>query len=127
MNSIYKDWRACQEAMAVLFREQGCTARVNAQIKSARGTHSIDVYLKFRLQGIECCWIIKCKLWKKYVEKANVMTLKAIIENVGADRGIIFCENGFQSGALDAIPDGFPMRYTLARAGILSLSFTRFK
>jgi hypothetical protein len=75
---------------------------VNAQIKGARAKHSIDVYVTFRLHGIECCWIIECKLWKKHVEKANVLILKTIVEDVGADRGIIFCENGFQSGAQDA-------------------------
>ncbi len=102
MNSIYGDWRDYQEAVAAIFRELGCTAAVNARITGARGKHLIDVYVTFRHHGVECSWVIECKLWKKHVEKANVLMLKGIVEDVGADRGIIFCENGFQSGAQDA-------------------------
>jgi hypothetical protein len=103
MNSIYRDWRDYQEAVAAVFREQGCTARVEARVAGARGEHLIDVYVTFRQHGVECRWVVECKLWKKRVEKEKVLTLKSIVEDVGADRGIIFCENGFQAGARDAI------------------------
>ena len=102
MISIYGDWRGYQEAVAAFFGEQGCTATVEAQVTGARSTHKIDVYVTFRQHGIECRWVVECKLWKGHVEKENVLTLKGIVEDVGADRGIIFCENGFQSGARDA-------------------------
>jgi restriction endonuclease len=102
MNSIYRDWREYQEAVAAFFKERGCTASVEARITGARAEHRIDVYVTLRQHGIECRWIVECKLWKKHVEKENVLTLKAIVEDVGADRGIIFCENGFQAGARDA-------------------------
>jgi hypothetical protein len=102
MISIYGDWRGYQEAVAAFFRERGCTATVEAPITGARATHKVDVYVTFRQYGVECRWIVECKLWKGQVEKENVLTLKGIVEDVGADRGIIFCENGFQSGARDA-------------------------
>jgi hypothetical protein len=102
MISIYGDWRAYQEAVAAFFREIGCTASVEAQITGARATHKVDVYVTFRHYGIECRWIVECKLWKGHVEKEKVLALKGIVEDVGADRGIIFCENGFQSGARNA-------------------------
>jgi hypothetical protein len=102
MKSIYRDWRDYQEAVAAFFREQGCTAIVEARVEGARSTHRIDVYVTFRQHGIECRWIVECKLWKKHVEKENVLTVKAIVDDIGADRGIIFCENGFQTGARDA-------------------------
>lgn len=88
--------------MAAFFRERGCTASVEARVRGARAEHSVDVFVTFRQHGIECRWIVECKLWKNRVEKENVLTLKAIVEDVGADRGIIFCEWGFQSGGLDA-------------------------
>ncbi len=71
-------------------------------MEGARSKPLIDVDVTFRQHGIACRWVVECKLWKKRVEKANVLTLKAIVEDVGADRGIIFCENDFQSGARDA-------------------------
>jgi hypothetical protein len=102
MNSIYRDWRDYQEAVAAFFRERGYTASVEARIKGARSEHQIDVYVTFRLHGIECRWIVECKFWKKRVEKEKILALKAIVEDVGADRGIIFCENDFQAGARNA-------------------------
>ena len=36
------------------------------------------------------------------VDKTAVQTLHSIVQNIGADRGVIFCENGFQSGAYTA-------------------------
>ena len=101
MNSI-NNWRDYQEATARIFRELGCTARVEATITGARAKHRIDVYVTFRHLGMECRWIIECKLWKGHVKKENVLVLKGIVEDVGADRGIIFCENGFQRGAMQA-------------------------
>ena len=99
MNSIYKDWRDYQEAVANLFRELGCNVRVEARIKGARGTHRIDVYVKFLQHSIECHWVVECKLWKERVKKENVLTFKGVVEDTGADRGIMFSENGFQRGA----------------------------
>jgi len=102
MISIYGDWRGYQQAVAAFFREQGCTAIVEAKITGARARNKIDVFVTFWKYGIECRWVIECKLWKGHVEKKDVLTLKGVVEDVGADRGIIFCENGFQSGARDA-------------------------
>ena len=86
----------------MFFRERGCVVVVEAQIGGARQKDKIDVYVTFRQHGIECHWVIECKLWKRHVEKADVLILKGVVENIGADKGIIFCENGFQSGALEA-------------------------
>lgn len=102
MNSTYRDWRDYQEAVAKVFRDLGCTACVEANIRGARTKHRVDVYVTFRHHGIDCRWIIECKLWKKRVEKEKVQALKSIVDDVGADRGIIFCENGFQKGAREA-------------------------
>ena len=98
---MYKDWREYQTATASLFRKQGCSARVEAEIIGARGTHAIDVYVSFSNHGIDCNWVIECKLWKTRVPKEKVLTLKAIVDDVGADRGIIISEKGFQRGAYD--------------------------
>lgn len=102
MQSGYQHWREYQEAVATLFRGLGCTASIEARTTGARATHSVDVLVTFRQHGVECQWIIECKLWKKRVEKKDILTLKSIVEDVGADRGIIFCENGYQAGARDA-------------------------
>ena len=102
MNSTYGNWREYQEAVAEVFRKLGCRAEVAKTVMGARGSHEIDVYVTFGKFGHECQWIIQCKLWSRPVDKSVVQTLQSIVQNVGADRGVIFCESGFQSGARTA-------------------------
>ena len=99
MSSKYGNWRDYQEAVAKAFRKLGCSAEVNKTVTGARGSHDIDVFVTFDKFGHECRWIIECKLWSWPVDKSVVQTLQSIVQNTGADRGVIFCENGFQSGA----------------------------
>ena len=99
---MFKNWREYQEAAASIFRKQGCSAIVDAEVKGVRAKHKIDVYVSFINHGIISNWVIECKLWKRRITKEKVVAIKTIIEDVGADRGIIFSEKGFQSGAYDA-------------------------
>lgn len=102
MIATFSNWREYQEAVATFFRERGCHAEVEAPIQGARAAHKIDVFVTFRQHGIDVHWAVECKLWKGNVEKGDVLTLKGVVDDIGADRGIIFCESGFQSGARDA-------------------------
>ncbi|HZX80958.1 MAG TPA: restriction endonuclease [Lysobacter sp.] len=96
------NWRQLQDSTAKLFRELGCEAAVEAMVEGARAVHELDVQVKFRQFGIETTWVIECKSWRRNVTKEKVMALKAIIEDVGADRGVIVSASGFQAGAIRA-------------------------
>lgn len=98
----YTDWRDYQLQVAAFFRKCGCEAEVEVTVEGARGTHDVDVLVTFHRHGLLCKWVIECKLWKTRVPKEKVMALKAIVEDIGADKGIIFSESGFQKGALIA-------------------------
>lgn len=98
----HTNWRDYQDATADVFRRLGCNAQVDFRVKGIRATHDIDVYATFRRSSILCTWVIECKLWKRRVSKEKVLALKALIEDLGADRGIIISEKGFQPGAEDA-------------------------
>ncbi len=102
MSSKYANWREYQEAVAAVFRQLGCNAEVEKTVTGARGQHKIDVYVTFEKFGQECRWVIQCKLWSRPVDRSVVETLHTIVQNIGADRGLVFCESGFQSGALTA-------------------------
>ncbi|HEY4760580.1 MAG TPA: restriction endonuclease [Thermoguttaceae bacterium] len=102
MSSEGIDWRDYQVAVAEFFRGQGCSAEVDKSVPGVRATHKVDVFVSFVRNGVVCRWVVECKLWNSRVRKEKVLTLKAIVEDVGADRGILFSESGFQSGALDA-------------------------
>ncbi len=102
MNTEYGTWREYQEAVAGVFRKLGCSAEVGKKVTGARGSHDLDVFVTFEKFGQECRWIIECKLWSTPVDKSEVHTLLSIVQNLGADRGLIFSESGFQSGARTA-------------------------
>lgn len=98
----YTNWRDYQDATADVFRRLGCNAQVDFRATGARATHDIDVYATFQRSGILCTWVIECKFWKRRVPKEKVLALKTLIDDLGADRGIIISEKGFQPGAQDA-------------------------
>ncbi|MHB1700237.1 MAG: restriction endonuclease [Acidobacteriaceae bacterium] len=96
-------WRDYQQSAAAFFRRLGLVAEVEYQVEGARGIHRVDVYVEGALHGIQFKWVIECKAWKSSVTKEKVMALAAIVQDLGADRGFLLSEVGFQSGALRAV------------------------
>ncbi|WP_201788148.1 restriction endonuclease [Paraburkholderia phytofirmans] len=98
----YANWRQYQEQTAAAFRRLGFTAEVDYTAAGVRARHDIDVYVTFTQQSIPCTWVVECKLWATRVPKEKILALKSIVDDLGADRGIIVSEAGFQPGAQDA-------------------------
>lgn len=96
------DWNEYQEEAAAFFRSLGLEASTNVRKSGVRTTHDIDVLVTLDVAGAEVTWIIECKHWKNPVSKLHVLALREIVNDLGVDRGIILCEVGFQSGALEA-------------------------
>jgi Restriction endonuclease len=94
------DWKLYQDETAKLFRELGCDVETDFEVAGARGKHRVDVYVGFSRFGLRQHWIVECKYWKRAVPKEKVLALKAIVEDLGADRGVLVSESGHQSGAL---------------------------
>lgn len=94
------DWNQYQEDVATFFRSIGAKAETNATVQGARGTHKIDVLVSLNLIGYSVIWICECKYWNSAVPKEKVLVLYEIIKDIGADRGLLFSESGFQSGAV---------------------------
>ncbi|MCA1360814.1 restriction endonuclease [Bradyrhizobium sp. IC3069] len=95
-------WKQYQEHAAALFRELGCEATTDLEVQGVRGKHLVDVSVRFSRFGLHLHWIIECKFWKSAIPKEKVLALKSIVEDVGADRGILVSESGHQSGAIEA-------------------------
>ena len=93
------DWQQLQEDVARLFRSLGCNADVDARVQGIRALHKIDVWVRFDHFGLRHQWVIECKNWRKPVPKEKVLALKSQIDDIGADRGILIAQSGFQSGA----------------------------
>jgi hypothetical protein len=96
------DWREYQEATAELFRSLKCSAEIDKLVQGARAEHKIDVWVAFSKFGFQNRCAVECKYWNSNVTKEKVMVLKSIVDDVGADRGVIISKTGFQSGAIRA-------------------------
>lgn len=96
------DWSDYQEEAAALFRSMGLDAETNVTMRGVRTNHDIDVVVKSHHAGFDVTWLVECKHWKTPVSKLHVLALREIVSDLGADRGILLCEAGFQSGAVEA-------------------------
>lgn len=94
------DWQQYQEDAAQVFRDLGFDATTDVTLHGARYRHDVDVVATYRRAGLELTWIIECKRWRSRVGKDRVLTLRGVVEDVGAEKGILVAENGFQAGAL---------------------------
>lgn len=97
-----KPWKQYQEDAAACFRSLGLEAFTDETVEGVRTKHDIDVLVKSHHVGFDITWIVECKLWKTPITKLHVLALREIVADVGADRGIILSESGFQSGAEEA-------------------------
>ena len=95
-------WKEYQEETASFFRSLGLDASTNVSVEGVRTTHDVDVLVKSHHVGFEITWLVECKHWKTRVSKLHVLALREIVADVGADRGIMLSEAGFQNGAIEA-------------------------
>lgn len=93
-------WKAYQNQVGEFFKKLGLQSFVEHKVEGVRGRHSVDIYVEGNIHGIYFMWIIECKAWNSNVPKEKVLALQSIITDVGADRGFLLSEKGFQSGAL---------------------------
>ncbi|SOB96992.1 restriction endonuclease [Thalassospira xiamenensis] len=97
-----KPWRKYQEDVRDLFIALGLGAETDYSVEGVRTSHDIDVFVSTEFKGFRIKWLVECKLWKTPVTKLHVLALREIVTDVGADRGIILSESGFQRGAQEA-------------------------
>lgn len=102
MVNMANDWKGYQEEAAEFFRSLGLSAETDVNLMGVRTSHDIDVIVKSKHVGFEVLWLVECKHWKTPVTKLHVLGLREIVNDLGADRGILLCEAGFQSGAIEA-------------------------
>lgn len=96
------EWREYQERAADFFRNIGLDANTDETINGVRTTHDIDVVVRSDHVGFNLLWLVECKHWKTRVSKLHVLALREIVADVGADRGILLAESGYQRGAIEA-------------------------
>jgi len=101
MNKI-PEWYKFQEEICNYFRSLGAHAETNVNILGIRTSHAIDILVKTKFLGQDLIWIVEAKKWNSKVNKLQVLGLRTIIDDIGADKGFIISEKGFQSGAIES-------------------------
>jgi len=96
------EWYKFQERICTHFKSIGARAQTNVTVQGIRTTHDIDILVETKFLGQDLTWIVEAKNWKSKVNKLHVLGLRAIVEDIGADRGFIVSQKGFQSGAIEA-------------------------
>ena len=96
------DWFQFQEEICLYFNSVGVNSQTNVSISGVRTSHDIDILIKTKFLGHDVTWIIETKKWDRKVSKLHVLALRSIVEDVGADKGFIISEKGFQRGAFEA-------------------------
>lgn len=98
---LVKRWEEYQHQAASLLCELGFSIQVNAQVTEANGAaHAIDVAARRTVAGVDLLWIVECKYWNRPVPIEKVLALRTLVLDLGADRGLLMSESGFQSGAI---------------------------
>lgn len=99
------EWYQFQESICNHFNSIGARAETNISVQGVRTTHDIDILVKTKFLGQNILWIVEAKKWNHKVNKLHVLALRTIIDDIGADKGFIISEKGFQSGAIEASKD----------------------
>ena len=119
-----KPWYDFQEEICTHFKSLGFDAETNKTIEGVRTNHDIDIYVKTKFLGQNLKWIIEAKKWKSKVNKLQVFGLITIVNEIGADKGFIISENGFQKGAIEAIKNTNITLLTFEELKTLTIEYT---
>ena len=76
-------------------RSRGYSERCSCKAQDRR-------WIRFNRFGIGAKWVVDCKFWRRPVTKENVLALTSVVDDVGADRGILVSQKGFQARAVRA-------------------------
>jgi len=65
----------------------------------ADGEYTIDVTIRFEALGIRFVGLVECKYWQRAVKREHIMVLKAKLDSIGAAKGVMVTNTGYQKGA----------------------------
>lgn len=95
-------WKELQDRVAIILNECGFEAETPKTIPTARGSVEVDVFATDNSQTPEAIFLIECKLWSTSVTKEKVHAFRSVIEDYGANFGLVVSSGGFQRGAIEA-------------------------
>jgi hypothetical protein len=100
---VPKDWKNLENKVAQILSEAGFKTEVEKDITTARGTVKVDVFAVDISQLPNICYICECKYWENKVPKTVVHSFRTVVQDYGANFGILISKNGFQEGSYETV------------------------
>ncbi|MFT3749067.1 MAG: restriction endonuclease [Agriterribacter sp.] len=95
------DWKELQQYTSIVLSDCGFNAMIEKTIHTVRGAVEVDVYAE--KQGAYKTKILcECKYWNSSIPQTIIHAFRTIVEDSGANQGIIISKAGFQKGAYEA-------------------------
>lgn len=95
------NWKELQDFVAEYLSTAGYKASTPYEIDTARGKVEVDVYIESPYELVKHI-VCECKYWSTPVTKEKIHAFRAVVQDIGAELGIIISKNGYQSGAIEA-------------------------
>ncbi|WP_080414951.1 restriction endonuclease [Burkholderia ubonensis] len=101
LSHLVKDWGGFEQLVAELNKTGEVSVEHNVVLPGRSGApRQIDVLIRHKQGLYEHLIVAECKFWNKAVDRATVDSMATTVREVGASRGVIFSNSGFQSGAV---------------------------
>lgn len=97
-----KSWNELQIMTSSLLSDMGYLCEIEKNIETARGKVNIDVYAQMQNKQPSQTILVECKYWSKRVPKTVIHAFRSVVNDSGANFGIIISKKGFQEGAVSA-------------------------
>lgn len=94
-----KDWVDLQNKVAYVLRMSGFNVETPKKLQSVRSEVEVDVYG----ENTDIIIICECKYWESNIPQNVIFAFRTIVDDIGANKGIIISKKGFQSGAYSSI------------------------
>ncbi len=85
-----------------MFNECGFETEISKVVDLVRGKKEIDVFAQDTTSEHHPVIVVECKFWSKSVDQETVHSFRTVVEDCGANIGLIVSKSGFQSGCYDA-------------------------
>lgn len=101
-NFIPVRWQDLQNKVAEILTGCNFKTEVFKTIVSVRGKVEIDVYAEDTISIPNSIYIIECKNWNTKVPQEKIHAFNTVVQNIGANHGLVISKSGFQPGAFEA-------------------------
>jgi len=100
-SKLPKDWKDLQDRVAEILGEIGYETDTEKVIKTVRGTAKVDVFAADKTQSPNIVYLCECKHWESFVPKTIIHAFRTVVQDFGANYGIVISKRGFQKGAYE--------------------------